>query len=179
MSRRSLQALALAALIASVGAAARAQTSTSDLHSRAAPGGPIVESPRAMQVTTVIQCYCGTCVNQTLHECTCGLAAMERTKVAAAIEAGASPESLVAAYVAEHGPQIRIVPVREGLNLLGWAVPFAASLAGLVALMIVLRGWRLRSPALPRPIPAGTPMADDDERPYRDRLERDLREQGL
>ena len=159
-------------------ATARAQTSTGDLHSRAVPGGPIVESPEAMQVTTIIQCYCGTCVNQTLHECTCGLAAMEREKVAKAIAAGATPESLIAAYVGEHGPQVRIVPKREGLNLIGWAIPFTASLAGLAALMIVLRSWRRRSPLLPSPAGPGSTVPEA-ERAYRERLERDLREQGL
>src|SRR5262245_48678305 len=88
--------------------------------------GPIEESPEAMKVTGVIQCFGGGCVNQTLHDCSCGLAAAERRKVAEALKAGSTPEQLIAAYIAEHGSQVRVVPERKGLNLIGWAVPFLA-----------------------------------------------------
>lgn len=137
--------------------------------------GPIVESPEAMKVTSVILCYCGGCVNQTLHECTCGMAAGERRKVADALAAGATPESLIARYIAEQGPQVRVVPVREGLNLIGWAIPYVAALAGLATLLAVLLTWRRRGGAAV-PLPAGGPSLDDVDRHYRDRIERDLKE---
>jgi cytochrome c-type biogenesis protein CcmH/NrfF len=129
-----------------------------------------------MKVTTQIQCFCGTCANQTLHDCTCGLAAMERQKVAAALASGQTPDALIAAYMAEHGPQVRIVPEKRGLNLLGWWVPFLAAAAGLLALLGVLRGWQRRSMARAAEAPAGSSFRSEAERPYRDRLERDLKE---
>jgi len=146
-------------------------------HSHNDPGGsgPIVESPDAVKVTGIILCTCGGCVNQTLHECTCGLAAAERRKVAEALAAGATPESLIARYIAEQGPQVRVVPERKGLNLIGWAVPYLATLAGLGALLGVLIAWRRRGAAAALPAggpagPGGTDLA------YRQRIERDLRE---
>ncbi|HET6373445.1 MAG TPA: cytochrome c-type biogenesis protein CcmH [Candidatus Polarisedimenticolia bacterium] len=90
-----------------------AEDTPSPLHTEGHSSAPIVESPQAMQVTTTIQCFCGTCVNQTIHDCTCGLASAERARVASALAKGATPESLIAAYVAENGPQVRIVPERR------------------------------------------------------------------
>jgi cytochrome c-type biogenesis protein CcmH/NrfF len=132
-----------------------------------------VESPEAIQVTGVILCFCGGCVNQTLHECTCGMAASERAKVAAALASGATPESLIAAYIAEHGPQVRVVPERRGAHFVGWAVPYIAALSGLAALTVVLLAWRRRGEAAP---PAGGPAPGESDRLYRERIARDLQE---
>ena len=137
----------------------------------AAPGPRIVESPAALEVTTVITCPCGGCVNQTLHDCTCGFAAGERQRIDEALKAGETPDAIIAAYVAQHGAQIRIVPEKTGLNLIGWAVPFIAAATGVVALTFLLLAWRRRTADL-QTVP---PLADAD-RHYRDRLDRDLKE---
>jgi cytochrome c-type biogenesis protein CcmH/NrfF len=145
-------------------------------HIEGAVTGPIVESADAQKVTQTIQCWCGGCTNQTLHDCTCALAATERQKVAAALKAGTTPDALIAAYVNEHGPQVRIVPEKRGLDLIGWAVPFVAALASLLALTLVLFAWRRR--AGPGAIPATAPHTAGPaaERAYRERLERELKE---
>src|SRR5881628_3022588 len=92
--------MAIAALLAGT---PEAQAPPASRHVEGAVTGPIVESPEALKVTTIIQCSCGGCANQTLHECTCGLAAGERRKIAEALAAGRTPDELIAAYVAEHG----------------------------------------------------------------------------
>lgn len=152
-----------------------AQTPPAGLHTEGG-GEPIRESAEAMRVTSIIQCYCGGCSNQTLHDCTCGLVATERQKVAAALAKGQTPEALIAAYVAEHGLQVRIVPEKSGLNLIGWAVPFAASLAALVALLVTLLAWRRRDISNQggdaTAVTAGSPA----DRLYRDRLNKELKE---
>ena len=158
---------------------ALSQESPRNLHLEGAVTGAIVESPEAMKVTTIIQCFCGTCVNQTLHECTCGLAARERERVAAELAAGATPDAIIARYVRENGPQVRIVPERRGLDLVGWSIPFAAALAGLLSLLLILRTWRRRgldaSLRPPRPRPVGA-VGDGVDRAYLERLERELKE---
>ena len=159
-----------------------------NLHIEGAVTGAIVESPEAMRVTTTIQCFCGTCVNQTLHECTCGLAARERERVAADLAAGSTPDTIIARYVRENGPQVRIVPEKRGLDLVGWSVPFAAALVGLLSLLLVLRTWLRRGleaalhPRRPRPVGAPGTLADGpggdagSDRVYLERLERELKE---
>lgn len=136
--------------------------------------GVILESEDAQKVTRVIQCFCGTCSNQTLHDCTCGVATSERRKVAAALAEGKTPDELIAAYIVQHGPQVRIVPEKAGLNLVGWAVPFAASLLGLIALVFVLRGWQRHAEAAPAAAPSAAPGPADGQ--YQAMLERDLKD---
>ena len=187
MRPRSLPFVALASAVGLLAGAMTASAQTPQMppaheHIESGVTGPIVESADAMKVTTTIQCWCGGCVNQTLHECTCGLAASHRAKVAAALAEGLTPDQLIAAYVAEHGAQVRIVPERRGLNLIGWAVPFAATLAALVSLVLVLRGWSRRT------LHAGSPAAAQAEEKasgcdapaldaaYRARIARDLKE---
>jgi len=137
-------------------------------------GAPrLEESPAALEVTTVIQCACGGCVNQTLHDCTCGYAAAERQRIEQALEAGRTPEAIIASYVEQHGPQIRIVPEKTGLNLIGWAVPFVAAAAGLLALTGLLLAWRRRTAEDPS---GGDPLPSAVEDRYRDRLDRELQE---
>ena len=143
-------------------------------HHEEGVSGPIVESPDAMKVTGTILCWCGGCQNQSIHDCTCGLAADERKKVAQALAAGRKPDDLIAGYVADHGAQILIVPEKRGLDLIGWSVPFAAALSALAALSVVLLSWKRRGVET---APAGIPRAmTAAERTYRDRLERDLKE---
>ena len=186
MRPRSLPFVALASAVGLLAGAMTASAQTPQMppaheHIESGVTGPIVESADAMKVTTTIQCWCGGCVNQTLHECTCGLAASHRAKVAAALAEGLTPDQLIAAYVAEHGAQVRIVPERRGLNLIGWAVPFAAIFAALVSLVLVLRGWSRRtsgkvesgSAVPPAPGGGGAPAADAA---YRARIARDLEE---
>ena len=133
--------------------------------------GTIVESPEAMKVTTVIQCFCGTCSNQTLHDCTCGVAEHERRRIAAALAEGDSPETLIAAYIDEHGPQVRIVPEARGFDLIGFSVPFVAAAGGFIGLFFVLRGWRRRGPDAASEAPA---PGDGIDPGFRDRLAADL-----
>lgn len=126
------------------------------------------------EVTTVVQCFCGGCSNQTLHDCTCGRAAQERDKIAAAISGGASPEEIIAGYVEVHGAQVRIVPEMKGLDRIGFAIPFAGSIAALLALVIVLLVWKRRPHLRPAVVP---PIgSDQSDARYLDRLKSELKE---
>jgi len=162
--------LALVLLLAAASAGAQ------DAASHPAPNPSAnVESPDALKVTSRVLCMCGGCVNQTLHECTCGTAENERAKVAAALAAGKTPEDVIQEYVDNYGLQVLSSPDRKGFNLFGWLVPFIVTFIGLVALTFVLRGW-IRRPA---EAPAETRPAesvDPAEAEYRKRLERELRE---
>jgi len=179
-----LGAILIAALVTTPAAA---QQGTSEAQQRAmgsvshpppASGGVPEKSDAVMKVTTRVLCMCGGCVNQTLHECTCGTAAQERDAVAAKIAAGKTPEEITRAYVDEFGIQILATPDKSGFNLVGWLVPFLVAILLLAALTIVLRGWV--RPAALQPIPAlsASPGAPSDpiERTYRERLEQELKD---
>jgi cytochrome c-type biogenesis protein CcmH len=143
-------------------------------HPAPAPGGVAESSEAVMKVTTRVLCSCGTCVNQTLHECTCGIAAQERDRVAQQIAGGKSPEDVIQAYVDEFGVQILATPDKKGFNLVGWLVPFVVSVVLVIILTYILRGWV--RPEAAEPLASTTKSEDPVERRYRERLERELRE---
>jgi cytochrome c-type biogenesis protein CcmH len=175
-----LRPLALSALLLLPAGFARAQDAAASHPPPSAEGA--AESADARKVTDQILCMCGTCVNETLHACTCGTAAQEREKVAAAIAAGNTPDQLIQAYVERYGPEILAVPPRTGLNLIGWLVPFIAAGLGIVFLTWILRGWRKNSMLSPAAAAAAAVAggdavpADPEERRYRERVEKDLKE---
>jgi cytochrome c-type biogenesis protein CcmH/NrfF len=154
----------------------RAMESTS--HPPPAAGGVPEKSEAVMKVTTRVLCMCGGCVNQTLHECTCGMAAQEREAIAAKIAAGKTPEEITKAYVDEFGKQILATPEMKGYNVVGWLVPFIVAIVLLAVLTFVLRGWV--KPGMLQPLPASTGSqgagTDPIERSYREKLERELKE---
>ncbi len=154
---------------------AAAQTAGAPAHPAPAPGGAEGASGLS-QVTKRVLCPCGTCVNQTLHVCTCGTAANEREQIAEALASGRSAESIVQQYVDRYGVQILTTPEKEGLNFIGWLVPFAVTLSALATLSWVLLGWARRpAPAMDAGTQAAIPV-DPADRGYREALERDLRD---
>ncbi len=156
-------------------APAAAQTTGTPAHPAPAPGG-VQGASGLSQVTMRVLCPCGTCVNQTLHVCTCGTAANEREQIAEALASGRSAESIVQQYVDRYGVQILTTPEKEGLNLVGWLVPFVVTISALVALTWVLLSWTRRAaPALAVGPQAVIPVNAAD-RGYREALERDLRD---
>ncbi len=112
-----------------------------------------------------IRCDCG-CHPQSVADCACGRAAEMRREIAAQIDQGRSAEEVIAAYVARHGEQIRIVPEARGFSLVAWLGPLVLLPVAAWLVVAVLRRWRRRvEPALP---------ALDPDDPYLARVEREL-----
>jgi len=154
--RRTLQALALLVALLAVGVAA-------------AQG---FDQAGYDQATSTILCDCG-CHPQSVHDCACGRAAEMREEMRAMIVEGKTGDDIVAAYVAEHGEQIRVAPKAEGFNLVAWLGPALALLVASGSMFFVLRRWsNLKGSSLhdPAPAPAGPPVDDA----YRQRLDRAL-----
>lgn len=120
---RTFLPLLLAASLAVLGAAAPAGTAR-----------------QVDEITAKIVCDCG-CNNLTVKNCTCGKADQVRADVASRLDAGQSSAQVLQAYVDEYGEQILAAPTREGFNLVGWIMPFAALLAGASLLLLALRRW--------------------------------------
>jgi len=140
------------------------------------PGSGVLhrESDAALEVTSVIKCICGGCVNQTLHECDCGYASQEKARIESQVQQGSTPRQLIAGYVVQHGPQVRIVPEKKGLDLVGYLVPFAATLIGIGALMAVLSAWRRRSAEQEATAQNASTREAPADSGYLDRLRQDL-----
>ena len=130
------------------------------------------------QVEGRLMCYCG-CSDLTVRVCTCGTADSIRQEIASRLGNGETPDQVVAAFVAQHGEQMRSAPTKSGFDLVAWVTPFLVlALAG-TALVVVVRRWGSvrTSPAAP-----GVPPAMDlhaptpEEERARERVRRELRE---
>jgi cytochrome c-type biogenesis protein CcmH len=124
------------------------------------------------QATSTILCDCG-CHPQSVHDCACGRAAEMREEIRAMIVEGKTGDDVVAAYVAEHGEQIRIAPKAEGFNLVAWLGPGLILLAASGSMLLLLRRWsKLKDSSFEdaAAAPAGPPVDDA----YRQRLDQAL-----
>ncbi len=61
------------------------------------------------------------------------------------LAAGETPEQVKAYFVEKYGLWILLAPPREGFSLLVWVVPYAALLAGLLLVVLVVRRWSRRA----------------------------------
>ncbi len=122
-------------------------------------------------------CYCG-CSDLTVRVCTCGTADSIRQEIALQLASGKTPDQVVAAFVAEHGEQIRSAPTKTGFDLIAWVTPFVALFLAGFALVVVVRRWgAARTP----PSSAGGPPVENApptplERKALERVRREMRE---
>lgn len=131
------------------------------------------------QVEGRLMCYCG-CSDLTVRVCTCGTADSIRQEIAGRLGNGETPDQIVAAFVAQHGEQIRSAPTKSGFDLVAWVTPFLLlGLAG-SALVLVVRRWgslRTVQAAAPGALPAQDDHAPTaDERKALERVRRELKE---
>lgn len=117
-------------------------------------------------------CDCG-CNPQSIKECACGRAEELRVSLARDANDGKTGETIVAAYVAEHGQKILVAPPASGFNLIAWTGPAIGVLTATVMIAFMLRRWRRVSAARPQD-PVTPPSAEDDA--YLSRLRKDVEE---
>lgn len=69
---------------------------------------------------------------------------------------GSGGDSLILqSFVQKYGPTVLAAPTAEGFNRIAWIMPFAVLLLGMLATVVLVRKWKLRSVATPAP--AGVP----------------------
>ena len=137
-----LRKASLAALLAvsfAVGGAAVAQTVTT--------GDEMYLQMR--EVGDKLRCQCegpGGC-SYTVANCNmlhCSFREKVNPEIRKSLEAGIAPDQVVAAMIAQFGPELRTEPLPEGFGLFGWAMPFAALAVGLAIVPFVVRTWKRR-----------------------------------
>jgi len=141
----------------------------------ASPGAPPAVRAGYERAANELLCYCG-CSRLTIKDCTCGVAYQLREQFEKRLAAGESGDSIVAAYVGEHGEQSRNSPPKTGLNLLAWFGPGIAIVIAAAGTMITILIWVSRGR---KAAPAALPSLAEQEDPMRKRLEDDLREYKL
>ena len=134
-------ALALALLGGPPGAAERA----------GAP--PAVSEETVHQVAAGLRCV--VCQNLSVADSPSEMATQMRGIIRERLAAGETPDQVAQYFVDKYGEWILLSPRRQGFNLLVWAAPVAAVLAGLLIAAILLRRWT--RPRTPRAQPAVDP----------------------
>lgn len=91
---------------------------------------------------------CPVCQGLSIQDSPSELAQRMRTIVREQLAAGKSPSEIRAYFVARYGEWILLEPRPSGFNVMVYAVPVAAVLAGLVLIVVAVRRWT-RNPATP------------------------------
>jgi cytochrome c-type biogenesis protein CcmH len=93
-------------------------------------------------------CSCG----QVLLECNhvgCQYSDRMRGELAAALDRGDNDDLTIQSFVQKYGPTVVAAPSTSGFGRVAWIMPFAALLAGMAGLVLIVRSWRSRpTPAL-------------------------------
>jgi cytochrome c-type biogenesis protein CcmH/NrfF len=90
-----------------------------------------------------------------------------------AIDRGDSDDVVLAGFVAKYGPAVLSAPTTTGFNRVAWIMPFVIFFAALLAVVLVVRAWKRRTPNPPSNS-AGPPPVELDEFRRRAREETSL-----
>lgn len=123
-----------------------------------------------------LMCICGC--GQILLECNhvgCPDSDSMRNELMAAVSRGDSDSLVEQSFVQKYGPTVLAAPTTTGFDRTAWIMPFAALIAGIVVLILIVRAWKNRpAPALADGI--APPVRGADLDPFREqaRKETDL-----
>lgn len=104
-----------------------------------------------------LMCRCGC--SQILLECNhvgCSYSEKMRQELMAGLQGPDSDDLVLQRFVQEYGAVVLAAPTATGFNRVAWIAPFAALGLGILAVVVVVRRWKLRpaiaeSPAVPLP----------------------------
>ena len=97
-----------------------------------------------------LMCVCGC--GQILLECNhvgCQYSDRMRVELAAALDRGDNDDLTLQSFVQKYGTTVVAAPAKTGFSQVAWIMPFAALIAGLAAVVVIVRAWKNRpAPAL-------------------------------
>jgi cytochrome c-type biogenesis protein CcmH len=114
-----------------------------------------------------IRCQCGCTLDVYICRTTdfsCQVSPAMHRDIISLVEGGYDAKEIVDAFVTSYGERALMAPKKEGFNLAGYIVPFAALGVGAIALTAVLRGMSRRTaPASATIAPVQDSTGTDDE----------------
>ncbi len=134
------------------------------------------EPETAAAIAGKLVCYCGTCSNQTIQDCTCGTAGQARQEIRDRLDRGETPTEIVASFTDRFGEKILIAPTKKGFNLVAWVTPFVALLAAAFGLLLAIRRWSHAPVAVAAKTAGGLPPVSSEDPKLLERLEREIAE---
>jgi cytochrome c-type biogenesis protein CcmH len=115
-----------------------------------------------------IRCQCGCTLDVYICRTTdfsCQVSPAMHRDIISLVEGGYGAQEIIDAFVTTYGERALMAPKKEGFNLAGYLVPFAALGVGAIALTAVLRGMSRRPApvAAPGTAPVNESSGSDDE----------------
>jgi len=95
------------------------------------------------------QLRCVVCQSLSVADSPSETAHQMRGVIRERLAAGQTPDQIKAYFVEKYGEWILLAPPRRGFTLLVWIVPYAALLAGVLLVIVVVRRWSRRGAAAP------------------------------
>jgi cytochrome c-type biogenesis protein CcmH len=124
-------------------------------------------STRFNEIGHQLMCICSC--GQILLECNhvgCPDSDGMRNELMAAVTRGDSDSLVQQAFVQKYGPTVLAAPTTSGFNRTAWIFPIVAFVAGIVAVVFVVRAWKNRPPSKP-PGSGGPPVRDAELEKFR------------
>jgi cytochrome c-type biogenesis protein CcmH/NrfF len=112
-----------------------------------------------------LMCECGC--NQILLECNhvgCSTSEQMRQELKLSMQRGDKDDVVLAGFVAKYGPPVLSAPTTTGFNRVAWIMPVVVFIAGLMAVVLVVRAWKNRSPKPPSNSTGSSPGELDEFR---------------
>jgi len=106
-----------------------------------------------------LMCRCGC--NQILLECNhigCSYSEKMRQELMAGLQGPDSDDLVLQRFVQEYGGVVLAAPTATGFNRAAWITPFAALGVGILAVVYVVRRWKLRQMKLAASAPQAPPV---------------------
>ncbi len=120
-----------------------------------------------------LMCRCGC--NQILLECNhvgCAYSEKMRQELLAGLQGADSDDLVLQRFVQEYGGVVLAAPANTGFNRVAWITPFAALGAGILAVVYVVRRWKLRQVRMAADSPAA-PLVSLELEDFRDRARKE------
>jgi cytochrome c-type biogenesis protein CcmH len=121
--------------------------------------------------------YCPVCENIPLDVCPTAACAQWRDEIRTQLEAGQTPDQIIADFVQRFGERVIGTPQDPTLRALSLLTPWLIGIVAVMVAALTLARWRGGRQAVPQAALSGTPatsgalLSDDD---YRAQIERDL-----
>lgn len=137
---------------------------------------PAEDKDAVMSIGNEILCYCG-CPRTTVASCDCSVADQIRRDIWSELKAGTSSETIIEAYLKEHGEVFRSMPKASGFGTLAWVVPYAGILLAAMIVLPLVVAWTRKRPGRPPNASTSDPSEPDQSKgAYDEQLEKELSE---
>jgi cytochrome c-type biogenesis protein CcmF len=104
-----------------------------------------VSSPESREIGNKLACWCGGCSKLPVGQCSCGMCALERSKIDGMLKEGKTEQQIIDSYVATYGGNhVLSEPPNAGSGRIAWAMPVVAGLGGFMLVAWLATRWSRR-----------------------------------